>query len=117
MIKKNNPPLKGASLKKTPIKSPSMNKVVVVDATQNKKNQKAAASARKEEKMSKLRSAGMMAGAALGTGAAWAYSAYHKGLRSDYREATKYAPGGPKGPYGDDPTNKELRKWNKSRKK
>jgi len=68
----------------------------------------------KAAKKSKLKSTLIKVGTGVGIAAKVAYDVYHGRIGADY--ATEYSGTGKDAPYGDMPSNKELRKWKKSKK-
>lgn len=70
----------------------------------------------KAAKKSKLKSTLIKAGTGIGIAAKVVYDAYHRNIQNDYSSTYKNAGGANYMPYGDSPSNKELRKWKKSRK-
>ena len=115
---KNSDEPKGKQLSKTKFDSPSgkvigeQRNAVSKAGEKNKGRQNEAAAAPKP--MSKAKKAAI----AIGTGAAIvgkaAYDIYHDKIRGKYGEAYADAPD-KSGPYGYNPSNRELRKWKKSR--
>lgn len=115
MMKKKDP-IKGAQLKPSPKKninkesqkaSPKINKAIV--DSQSKLKAKMDDKAKKKKNMKTA----LVAGAtAVGVGAKMAYDHYHAQLDKSYQNKHS-ASHADKGPYGNTPTNKQLRKWKK----
>ena len=70
----------------------------------------------KAAKKQKFKNTMLKVGTGIGVAGKVIYDAYHRGIQNDYTSTYKNAGGANYMPYGDSPSNKELRKWKKSRK-
>ena len=68
----------------------------------------------KAAKKKKFKNTMLKVGTGIGIAGKVIYDAYHSRIGADY--STEYVGTGKDAPYGNMPSNKELRKWKKSRK-
>ena len=111
---------KGKSLKKTSIAGPKPKPIgqahSAVSKAGEKNKQRQAAAAAAPKPMSKAKKAAIAVGSGLALVGKVAYDAYHTKIRGDYMN--QYHVGGgtmSNPPHGDNPSNRQLRKWKKSR--
>jgi hypothetical protein len=119
---KNSDEPKGKQLSKTKFDSPSgkvigeQRNAVSKAGEKNKSRQNEAAAAPKP--MSKGKKILMAVGAGAAIAGKVAYDMYHDKIRGNYMSEHNVGGGTlykNSGPYGDNPSNRELRKWKKSR--
>ena len=113
---------KGKSLSKTktagPKPKPTGENYAAVSKAGGKNKQRQSQQAATPKPMSKGKKIAMAVGAGAAIAGKVAYDMYHGKIRGNYMN--EYNVGGGtlyknSGPYGDNPSNRELRKWKKSR--
>jgi hypothetical protein len=116
----SEPPVTGKALSKTKITAPNSKptgeQLAIVAKAGDKNKQRQAEAAAAPKPMSKGKKAAIIIGGAAALVGKKVYDVYHEGISSDYHTEYGYGSGsGNKGkyPYGEDPSNKELRKWKK----
>jgi hypothetical protein len=113
---KKKDPIKGASLKPAPMaKAKPMPKKEAASVALEKTRKTQASQAEAKRKSTNKKTAIAGAVAAAGVGAKLAWDNYHMKLKNQYHDKYGSSSQNP-GPYGVQPNNRSLRKWNKENK-
>lgn len=95
-----------------PITKKMADKVTKIASESNTKLKKQ----NKAAKKNRIKNAALKAATGLAIAGKVVYDAYHRNIQNDYTAAYMNAGGSENTPYGDSPTNKQLRKWKKGKK-